>query len=158
MEERYCHIEDLLNTPYWVVDLLPEQVPAGSPGQYFEIERYYLEKKRLRKLHRRFLDILLKLNCFFDIEVCGFAGVSEGCWEEHPAPGDLARLIKNLCAPPESEDRIGTVNILFRSEDALVVLNNDDLCMTVYHPTEKLLQMLKEISAAAGLFVWQPIQ
>ena len=76
MEERYCHIEDLLNTPYWVVDLLPEQVPAGSPGQYFEIERYYLEKKRLRKLHRRFLDILLKLNCFFDIEVCGFAGES----------------------------------------------------------------------------------
>ena len=25
-------LEGLIEKPYWVVDILPEQVPAGSPG------------------------------------------------------------------------------------------------------------------------------
>ena len=36
-------IEEYLEKPYWVIDILPKQVPADSRGQYFEIEEYYLE-------------------------------------------------------------------------------------------------------------------
>ena len=32
-------IETLLNKPYWVIDILPEQVPEDSAGQYFAIEQ-----------------------------------------------------------------------------------------------------------------------
>ena len=34
-------IEEYLNKPYWVIDILPKQVPADSKGQYFRIEKYY---------------------------------------------------------------------------------------------------------------------
>ena len=36
-------IEELLDAPYWVIDILPEQVPAGAPGQYFTIEDHLLK-------------------------------------------------------------------------------------------------------------------
>ena len=35
-------IESLLEKPYWLIDVLPKQVPAGSAGQYFKAERYFL--------------------------------------------------------------------------------------------------------------------
>ena len=44
MENR---IEELLHSPYWIVDILPAQVPKDSPGQYFAIERYFLQEKRM---------------------------------------------------------------------------------------------------------------
>ena len=37
-------IDELLQAPYWIVDILPEQVPADGPGQYFAVERYYLRR------------------------------------------------------------------------------------------------------------------
>ena len=38
-------IDKLLNTPYWVIDILPAQVPKDSPGQYFTIEDYFLKNR-----------------------------------------------------------------------------------------------------------------
>ena len=35
-------IQNLLSKPYWLIDVLPKQVPAGSAGQYFKAERYFL--------------------------------------------------------------------------------------------------------------------
>ena len=32
-------IDDLLNTPYWIIDILPMQVPKDSPGICLETER-----------------------------------------------------------------------------------------------------------------------
>ena len=32
--------EELLQSPYWIIDILPSQVPKDSPGQYFTIEEY----------------------------------------------------------------------------------------------------------------------
>ena len=29
---------ELLEKPYWVVDILPKQVPKDSAGQYFKLE------------------------------------------------------------------------------------------------------------------------
>ena len=38
-------IEELLQTPYWIIDILPMQVPKDSAGQYFAVEDYYLKEK-----------------------------------------------------------------------------------------------------------------
>ena len=40
-------IEELLQTSYWVIDILPALVPKDGPGQYFAIEKYFLNEKRL---------------------------------------------------------------------------------------------------------------
>ena len=37
---------ELLEGPYWIVDILPEQVPADAAGQYFAVERYFLQPER----------------------------------------------------------------------------------------------------------------
>ena len=60
---------DLLEGPYWIVDILPEQVSEDAPGQYFKVERYYLQPERIRVLRRKFAEILLRLNCYFDMAV-----------------------------------------------------------------------------------------
>ena len=82
-------IDDYFERPYWIVDILPFQVPADSPGQYFTVEEYYLRKPRWQALRRKYLEILLKLNCYFDMHICGFAGVFEGGWEINPKPKRL---------------------------------------------------------------------
>ena len=40
MENKLDIIDELIEKEYWVVDILPEQVPENSPGQYFDIEKY----------------------------------------------------------------------------------------------------------------------
>ena len=62
-------IDELLQAPYWVIDILPKQVPAGSPGQYFAIEEYFLDKPRLKEIKQKHINTVLKLNCYEDISI-----------------------------------------------------------------------------------------
>ena len=161
-------LEGLIEKPYWVVDILPEQVPAGSPGQYFAVDDYFLKTPQLAVLHRKFAEILLKLNCYFDVsagrilddewtrwpdperkEELPDSGADPDIWTRNPAPEKLA----DACC---SEDGIWTLYIYFEAEDTLIGINCDDTDMTVYHPTDRLLDLIRKLAAAEGLFVWQP--
>jgi len=137
-------IEALLEKPCWVIDLLPEQVKANSGGQFFAVERFYLQKPRQAELRRRFGEILLKVNCYYDLRVCE---PEAEIWESNPAPERLlARILENetdLC-------------ILLPEESALFTLSRDDINMAVYNPSEGLLRLLDRLALAAGLFLWQP--
>ena len=79
-------IEELLQMPCWVVDFLPRQVPANSAGQYFAVEKYYLEKERMAVIKQKHIDLVLKLNCYCDIYLDDEA-------EKNPAPERIAREI-----------------------------------------------------------------
>lgn len=133
-------MEELLNKPYWVIDFLPRQVPAKGGGQFFAVEEYYLRSP----LRRGFAEILLKLNCYYDFEVCE---PETEKWQKNPPPEALSSWIadneKDLC-------------VLLPAENALITANRDDLYMTVYGPSEELLQLLRSLAAASGLFLWQP--
>ena len=137
-------IEELLEMPCWVIDILPFQVPADSAGQYFAVEKYYYSGPRRPEIKKKHADILLKLNCYYDFQVC--AADSEE-FVRNPAPDVLAARIlgaqENLC-------------ILLPREDALITLDRDDTCMTVYNPSETLLNRLRLLATAEGLFLWQP--
>ena len=138
--------EALLNKPYWVIDLLPEQVPQESAGQYFAVEQYYLQPPMISEIHRRFADILLKLNCYSDFLV---SCPDQGLQFRNPSPVLLVTWIT-----AEQKD----LNILLPGEEALITLNHDDTCMTVYHPSETLLGRLRSLASANGLFLWKPAQ
>ena len=56
-------VEELLQCPYWIIDILPSQVPAGSPGQYFTVEKYFLQGDRMEAIKQKHIDLILKLNC-----------------------------------------------------------------------------------------------
>ena len=137
-----CLIEHYLGKPYWVIDILPFQVPVGSRGQYFKIEQYYLSKPRIELLYKKFAELLLKLNCYDDIAVSGYDGV----WAENPDPEDLAQWVM---------DR-KPIHVLLKSADAMIVARGDDLYMTLYGPNEATLQLVGTLAAAEGLFVWKP--
>lgn len=129
-------LEELLQTPYWIIDILPERVPKDSPGQYFAIEKYFLREERLAEIKQKHVNLLLKLNCFCDISLDKETSVN-------PPPEQIADAVIQRCT------YIKTGNSMLLSEP-------DDTHMTLFNPDEKLLSLIKTLAAAEGLFVWQP--
>ena len=138
-------INELLQTPAWIIDILPERVPADPAGAYLAVDRYYRQPERLRAIHARLADIILKLYCYYEIRV-----TADGCenWEAEPDPEELAAQIRDL--PP---DRF--IRVLFPTEEAMIDLEGDDTYLTLYDPTSPLLEKVQKLAAAAGMFVWQ---
>ncbi len=139
-------IGDLLEGPYSIVDVLPEQVPANAGGQYFSVERYYLQPERIRNLRRRFAEILLRLNCYYDMTVSFDSCES---WEKNPDPETFAGRLIGL----SGKDFLRAV---FEAQGAMVDIEHDDTYMTVYDPDSLLTEKLRALAEAEGLFVWSP--
>ena len=150
-------IEGYFDRQYWVVDILPKQVPADAPGQYFRVEEYYLETGWLKDIRKKFLNILLKLNCYYSLCIISdkteenskiLTGVQDD-QQMNPAPRKLEAWFTG-------PDPAAYLCILIDEEHTLITINDDDTYMTVYDPSEKLLEMLRVLSGAEGLFVWRP--
>ena len=139
--EKEKMIEELLEMPCLVVDFLPEQVPEKDARQYFAVEKYYLEPERYAGFREKFTDILVKLSCYYAFSVCEAA---VGKFFDKPAPEWLAGKIrekKDLC-------------VLLPEEKVLITLNRDDLYMSVYNADGKVLEIIRKLAEANGLFVW----
>ena len=134
-------IDALLEKPFWVVDPLPYQVPAEGEGQFFAVEEFFLESPMRSLLLQKHARILLKINCYYDIWI---AEGENDQWIRNPAP----ELVYRLAA-----DERRFLNILL-GEDMLIVLNDFD--MTVYNPDSRMLELIRMLAGAEGLFVWQP--
>ena len=140
MMDRDARIEELLEQPCWVIDGLPERVPADSAGQYASLENVF----HTPELFAGFTDILLKLNCYYDLHVhyCGE-------WTVNPSAAVLFAWMKDVFQTQ------GRILILTAPEEALFTLNGDDNYMTIYDPDPVLLERTGRIAGAEGLFVWK---
>lgn len=105
MKEYDRQAEALLEAPCYIVDFLPQTVSEDAPGQYFAVERYWLESGRHGALAERFAGIILKLMCYYHM------AVDEGGWMEHPGPALIDCIIAKI-----AEKRTGTLNCLFPDE------------------------------------------
>jgi len=139
-------IDSLLEKPYWLIDVLPKQVPAGSAGQYFKAERYFLSK--LDEISRRFARILIRLNCYYDLQL----STDGETWILNEFPEDLEHRFE------ESAASHSPLSVLVGSDEALITFNGDDHYMTMYNPDEELLELVRQCAGAEGLFVWGPKQ
>ena len=137
---------DLLEGPYWIMDVLPEQVPADAGGQYFAVERYYLQPERLRVLRRKYAEILLRLNCYYDMAVSFDSCES---WEIDPDPESFAEKVSALTGN-------AFLRAVFASRGTMIDYEPCDTYMTVYDPKGAFLDILQKLTAAEGLFLWQP--
>ena len=126
-------MEELLQTPYWIIDILPKQVPKDSPGQYFAIEKYF-RKEQMAVIRQKHAHVILKLNCYRDIELDG---------EKNPEPVRIAEAISQ---------RITYII----TGGAMILSEPDDTHMTLFNPDGELLGLVKELASAEGLFVWKP--
>ena len=133
-------VEELLEKSYRVVDFLPEQVPEGSAGQFFAVEKYYMNPERMKDFRKKFADILLKLNCYYNFSVCE---AREGAFTDNPDPEWLEEKVlgnADLC-------------VLLPEEETLITLYRDDLYMTVYNACGSVLKRLEQLAEAEELFV-----
>ena len=138
-EER---IEALLEKEYVVVDFLPAQVKADSPGQFFAVEEQFLTGTYARTLRESFAGLILRLNCFYDLEL---VDDKEEELTLNPPPEALkTRILEN------EED------VTLFIEDSLIQLNTDDTHLTLFRPSRKLLYLVRLMAEAEGLFVWTP--
>lgn len=126
--------DELLQKPYWVIDILPEQVPKENKGQFFEIERLFLESSRLTSIKQKHVNVLLKLNCYYQLSIDG---------EVNPSP---ERIVEDVMER----------SVQIRADEAMILSEPDELHMTVYNPDEKLMKLITAISSGEGLFVWKP--
>jgi len=137
-------LDDFFDKEYWVVDFLPKQVPENAGGKFFRVEQYYLEPLHYTVLREQFSDILLKLYCYYDLRLF-VNGDTEGI--VNPEPEWLVNNIK---------DNQGDLCILIGVSEALISLNRNDTHMTVFSPSEDLLELIRTLSGAFGLFAWKP--
>ena len=127
-------IDAFLEAPYWIIDILPKQVPADSGGQYFAVEEYFLQEAQRSAIKQKHANVILKLNCYKDIFIEG---------EMNPKPKNIVKAIKAR-----------HINVILNN--ALIASEPDDTYMTVYNASEELLELLRKITASEGMFVWQP--
>ena len=139
---------ELLEGPYWIVDILPEQVPADAAGQYFAVERYFLQRSRIVPLRRKYAEILLRLNCYYDM-----AASFDSCasWEMNPDPETFAARVAGLSGNE-------FLRVVFAQQNAMIDYDRNDTYLTVYDPGASLLDKVRALAAAEGLFLWSPPQ
>ena len=136
-------IEKLLSEPYWIVDILPKQVPANAGGQYFTIEKYFLSPPHIDAIHHKFVNVILKLNCYDDILVFQ---VNNESWVENPAPDNLERIV--LERKP--------LFVILKQSQTMLSITGDDHNMTVYGPNDETLALMSTIASSEGLYIWKP--
>ena len=129
-------IEELLQTPYWIVDILPFQVPQNSPGQYFAVERYFLQDRQLAEIKQKHIRLILKLNCYRDISIDEETTVN-------PSPERIAEEIQNRY-------------LYLMTGDSMILSEPDDTHLTVFNPDAGLMELIRELAAGEGFYVWQP--
>ncbi|MBR2560887.1 MAG: hypothetical protein IKE31_01920 [Eubacterium sp.] len=130
-------IDELLQMPYWIIDIIPKQVPKDSPGQYFSVEKHYLEKERLAGIKQKHINIILKINCYRDL-------VLYEDQETNPSPEQIA-------------DEMMKRSLFIMIDDAMILSEPEDTHLTVFNPSDQLLELIKELAVGEGLFVWKPM-
>ena len=137
-------IEHLIDGPYWVADIIPKRVPAGKPDRYFAVEKYFLQKDRIREIYRRYAEILIRFNCYYGMAVSFDCGES---WEEDPDPSDF---VKNVLEAPDTAQ----LRVLFPAQSAMIDLDLGYTDLAVYDPDSNILDLLRPMLLAEGFFLW----
>lgn len=143
--DQYTKIDELINTSCYVIDPLPQRVERDNGGQYFAVEEYFLQPSELKRLYRKFINILLKLNCYYDFQVSYHEG-----WNKNPSPATLTDWVFQCI-----DGKKDYMNIVVDHENVMLIVNGDDLYMSLYNPNREFLGLVEKLAGAEGLFVWQ---
>ena len=114
-------IDKLLETPCYIMDFLPKQVPMNCGGQFFEVETYLLNHYNCCGLRDRFVGVILKAMCYYPVSV------QWGKWIEQPTPEQVTKIIDTIL-----DNHSDNVNILFTSKDVLLQFEWDCLNISIW--------------------------
>ena len=99
-------------------------------------------------LRRKYAEILLRLNCYVDMAVSFDACAS---WETNPDPEAFAERVAGLSGNE-------FLRAVFAGQNAMIDYDHNDTYLTVYDPDLALIDKVRALAAAEGLFVWSPPQ
>lgn len=146
MADIIAKIDELIEKPCYLVDVFPYIVPETADRRYFAIEEYFQANRR--EWDEKFRRLLLKLYCYHDFWV-SFGKESA----ENPEPRLLAKWIQDCFAGNWRERDY--MNIILPDCSAMVILNGDDLYMSVYNPDEQLRALISQLAGAEGFFFYK---
>ena len=72
-------------------------------------------------------------------------------WETNPDPGTFAERLAGLSGNE-------FLRAVFAEQNAMIDYDHNDTYLTVYDPGAALLDKVRALAAAEGLFVWSPPQ
>lgn len=136
-------IEELMNKKPHLIDIFPRKVPQKSDNRYFGVERYF--QRNRADIDRRFTAVILKLLCYYDMTLETEDGLAED-----PAAEELSALLEKCF-----RGGTGFVNILLNECEALIMLNSDDLYMTVYNAEGEAAELISQLARSEGLFYYE---
>ncbi|MCI6149572.1 MAG: hypothetical protein MR705_03925 [Flintibacter sp.] len=144
--DMIAKIDELIKGPVYHIDIFPCTVHPKHDNRCVEVEKFFQHNRK--EIDKKFVNILLKLYCYYDF--CVSAWVSKHEVFENP---DLDRLISLIehCFEGEWEAR-DYINIVLPECNSMIILNGDDLYMGVYHPNESLKNLILELAQSEGLF------
>ena len=141
-------VERLLEDDYWIIDILPSQIPIEKQAEYRALTDEYFESGKVAQLHRRYADILTMINSRFKTAMLC---MPEDEWTISPHNNDVKDAVMH-------HTERGCVDLLLPEEETLISLQAEDLYITVYHPTEELLSLLRQTVSESGFYIWQTPQ
>ena len=130
---------------YCIIDILPEQVPAGRAGQYFRMEKFFLEQPQMEVIAGKFTKLFIKLNCYEDILVSRDGET----WSSNPSPEDLSLWMETAWRERKQ------LSVSMVHSDGLITFSGDDHYMTFYRPEAGILSLIRQLATSEGLFVWE---
>lgn len=128
-------IEELLERPYWLIDIVSKRIPADKSEEYALLQEYC--EKHGEDIRERFVFFLLKLNCYHDLKISWDLG-------ETFSPFD--------CEPVKT---VPSEIYLYIDDTSLLTYDTEDTYMTLYDPKDELLEDVRTLAASVGLFVWK---
>ena len=90
---------------------------------------------------RKFARILVKLNCYFDMDMH-----TEG-WHSGVSAERLEKAVRHAV-----KNSKGGLGLLLTQEQTLICLEGRSLHMTVYQPSSGVREILKPLAQSEGLF------
>ena len=141
-------VERLLEDDYWIIDILPSQIPIEKQREYRALTDEYSESGKVAELHWQYADILTFINNRFSTAMLC---MPEDEWTISPADTTVTDAVIR-------HTERGCVDLLLPDEDVLFSLQAEDLNITVYHPTEEILSLLRQAVSKQGFYIWQTPQ
>ena len=146
MVDIISKIDELLEKPCYLIDIFPYTVPETADRRYFRVEEYF--QKNRKEWNEKFCRLLLKLYCYYDFWC--------SCGEElaeNPEPDVFAQWILH-CFEGDWKER-DYIKIIIHTCNAMVILNGDDLYISVYNPDRQLMELISQLASAEGFFFYK---
>ena len=133
---------EVMKQSCWIIDIMPKRVPEAFYLQYQSTAAYFKDHSRFIDILRRFAQVLIKLNCYYEISVqIGFHDVEY----LNPEPDFLTeQFLKGQ-----------RIQVLIHETKTLIDYDYDDLWMSVFSADQDTLELIRCISASEGFCFWK---